>query len=1539
MKLFYGRLAFTFVVFCAASDLHSITPPAKSVRQEAWKENRSLSLPQEEYGPVHRGASGGDLLLLLCDTADRPADRELSTALYFEERFAGDERSVSAHWFEATRGQIKFRPEIVGWIRLPDPFSEYVSDLQHLARHAFAVLPGDFDWSRFDWDGDGLAEGIVIVHSGGGAEESGKPSDIWSQVRRFSPVGDDPPVELVAHVPEVGKLGVYAHEMGHLFGLPDLYDRTMRSMGLGIWSLMAHGTWAGNGERPVGLDGWSLSKLGVAVESPPPGDWWSLSFSSESRGPLMIESVADRWEYFVVSWRNKSGVDSLLPGEGLEILHVNERFRGNSSVGHYQVALEQADGLSDLERSSDFRGWGDAGDLYPGMTENRSFRASSNPSSRLQSGLRSGVALRMEAEGEGVRLSGTSNAPLGAELEVQSLRIVSGGRNEQMLPGALCRLQIGVQNRGNAHSPTREIRIRPEDDYLRAVTGSVQLDPLEPGEWTTEENALILELQVEGDFTGPGLTRIRLEPDSIWLNEPPLLEIGIAPADREGWPTQPDLGWEVGEASIADGKLIVGDRSGRLVQIDASGGSHLLVDLHGMLAGRCAVADVNGEGGKEIAAITEGGELHLIDADGRSLPGWPVDLGVEGSSGPLLFQESDRSWSVAVSVGNMLHRRDLTGLSRPGWPVQFQEECGVPSLLFERGEALIAVCDDSGEMHLLDLSANRVEGWPVNLQSTPTSSIVIADFGEPILVVASADGSIHAHQAGGSAVPGWPVKSDDVNTSSRVAPADMDGDGFDEIAVAMSRTCRLLDREGKSAPGWPVGLISGAHTPLLLADIDGDFDYEILTGSHTRGWSAWKRDGRLLSGWPLPPEGLAGGSLLGDLDGDGMWELYCSDSFRGWQSFSLAGKVRNRPAWTIVRGDAGSTGNISPPNGEIADLAISITDPASLREKAWAGDSIAIEVIITNRGNAPSRAVYLWSGWSSGGSILDTLQQNQLISRLMPGDSLVVNVPVLVPFLESAEESFIVRVDGTPGEIDPRNNSDSVFVERTIPGDPIAIPGYGVAPTEVDFHDGILYRLIADWVVPDDLEGGRELGDRAFRGNQVSAGSGYYLAMSGGELNSVNIDTGDRTVLTQSGSDACCPHAGGERPVWVENRCGGTGAITIYFADEERTGYVSCEGRIVEGPVSSGGDLYWIEGESDSCSLMGFSIRTGEIRTLYKERAELGPMACDSSGVIFAWKHDGTTDLMFHDRRADSTFEAVTSRGPIESITMDGGIAVWSEENASGSDLHAVRASGGRVMPVSLAPGNQEEPALSGSTVVWIDGRTTPAVCRGLRLHPGEFGDQTISDEGEEEATPFRFQFLRIKEEDRRVRLEWKVVGKAGEGEYALYRTSAKTPQFSDAVRIAGGTHQGEGYYFHEDHLIDLERAEVEFHYFVEVWNDEWRSREGPFSIRLSESPLHPELQLSSPNPASNSVRFSLSFPAQLIGGNGRSEIEVYNVTGRRIISRPFPVVQAGRIDLEWDLRDRRGKRVTAGIYFVRVSVRGRAISPQKVVVLGGEEE
>ena len=195
----------------------------------------------------------------------------------------------------------------------------------------------------------------MIIHAGGGDELRYQP-DEFTAVHWWTtaPV----PVDGVfgRHFtlnPEGGGIGIFCHELGHLMGLPDLYDKVSPpSAGIGQWSLMCGGIAVGAEGIPVDFDAWSKTRLGFVNVVPVFYDRDAVTIPPSSVTDKVYRlwgNGADGSEYFLLENRQKSGLDRVLPGQGIMIYHIDDRVPGNDSAEHYKVALEQADGLYQLE--------------------------------------------------------------------------------------------------------------------------------------------------------------------------------------------------------------------------------------------------------------------------------------------------------------------------------------------------------------------------------------------------------------------------------------------------------------------------------------------------------------------------------------------------------------------------------------------------------------------------------------------------------------------------------------------------------------------------------------------------------------------------------------------------------------------------------------------------------------------------------------------------------------------------------------------------------------------------------------------------------------------------------------------------------------------------------------------------------------------------------------------------------------------------------------------------------------------------------------
>ena len=103
-------------------------------------------------------------------------------------------------------------------------------------------------------------------------------------------------------------------------------------------------------------------------------------------------------EHFLVENRQKTGYDSYLPASGLLIWHIDDGktnngsawWPGQDSSQHYLVALEQADGLFQLEHATSM---GNAADPFPGSLNATSFSSSTSPNSNSYTSGQTSVAV------------------------------------------------------------------------------------------------------------------------------------------------------------------------------------------------------------------------------------------------------------------------------------------------------------------------------------------------------------------------------------------------------------------------------------------------------------------------------------------------------------------------------------------------------------------------------------------------------------------------------------------------------------------------------------------------------------------------------------------------------------------------------------------------------------------------------------------------------------------------------------------------------------------------------------------------------------------------------------------------------------------------------------------------------------------------------------------------------------------------------------------------------------------------------------------
>lgn len=329
----------------------------------------------------------------------------------YNDFFQKGDKSAHAYFKDQSNGLFTPQFDVYGPITLSGVRKTYGGNdvygndkgVGQMVGEACQGLDSSIDFSKYDNDGDGVCDVVIVLYAGDGEASSYLPNSenaVWpcqwylsSSDFKKSLKLDGVTVDKFAVFNELNGIdtttldgvGTVAHEFSHCIGLPDFYATTEYATGgftMDAWSLMDYGCYNDDGFTPVGYSAFEKYSLGwISLEAPEKPKFYTLQPLNTGNDMALKLNSSNANEYYIIENRQRQGWDTYMDSEGLLITHINYnayKWRQNTvnntkPLGYTFVPADNSQSKYSL-----------AGDLWPYGSKD-SFTDSSTPAATLNS--------------------------------------------------------------------------------------------------------------------------------------------------------------------------------------------------------------------------------------------------------------------------------------------------------------------------------------------------------------------------------------------------------------------------------------------------------------------------------------------------------------------------------------------------------------------------------------------------------------------------------------------------------------------------------------------------------------------------------------------------------------------------------------------------------------------------------------------------------------------------------------------------------------------------------------------------------------------------------------------------------------------------------------------------------------------------------------------------------------------------------------------------------------------------------------------------
>jgi M6 family metalloprotease-like protein len=653
----------------------------------------------------------------------------------------------------------------------------------------------------------------------------------------------------------VGAVGTVVHEFGHILNLPDLYDVTGWSNGVGAFDLMGTGGWVGSpaagapeGAIPANLGAWTRYYMGwvTPIVVTDPESLVTIRASSIDTtqyavaDQTMIKVPISETEFFLIENRQQDMIhpdtiiidaedgvpvyvdngefDFFLPASGIAIWHiddnvVNANFATNTLQIYPErkgVDLEEADGIQHFDAyyyGDSIEYYGSRYDLFfidDSNKANHHFGPFTNPNSDSY--------------------YGKSLIDIDVRSSLDTLMDIS--------------VDLNIYQSGFP------ITVQPGTRILDVSYGDLDGN----GDWevvVATENGFVYAFNHDGTLYG-----VRVVASSITTF------------------------------------LAIGDINGDNAEDIALGSRFNLICLDGrtmtpmpnfpfttgnVITGAPLMFDLNEDGILEVVFGSKDRYVYCLDSTGQNIANYPIYLNTELLSTPCVFSETDREIGVLGSDGRFWL------LGADGVVKEFTESSHnmltyaspVVGDVDRDGEQEAVIVNGYGTIYIYDRDTLE-EKFDILIDTVFYYTPALADIdldGFLDIIMPNSSKTLYVANRKGIAKNNFPAYYDDFVLYPLLV-ADLDDDGKEEIVFGLDTSdslgsgyLKIINDRKTEFNFSPLFGEGGFSSPGVIFDLDADGDMEIVSGS----------DNGKLYVWDFPGSGVSWGGYMNTPNNSGLF--------------------------------------------------------------------------------------------------------------------------------------------------------------------------------------------------------------------------------------------------------------------------------------------------------------------------------------------------------------------------------------------------------------------------------------------------------------------------------------------------------------------------------------------------------------------------------------------------------------------------------------------------------------------------------------------